>query len=272
MNRRRYQRTPAQYYTKYAFLNENMMIQNPPGINRAIIENISFGGVSLIILPEIKAEIKKKLKDGKLNIYLDFNLPPSLKQIEITGKVKWIKDKILKDSKMSIVGVEFVNKNQALLKEIDDFIKSDGQGPLLKNKRRFSRIPASLNVKFSIRKFKTLNLFSTMHEGFVHDLSAGGMSLVVIPQLKKSYINSLLSRKKYLFLKFFLPESNRFLNVTGVPVRIRNIKINDKPATFMGVKFINISERDQHELIEYIACKKATFVKENVNEVKKEEK
>ncbi|MBN1522676.1 MAG: PilZ domain-containing protein [Candidatus Aureabacteria bacterium] len=264
MNRRRYQRTPTQYFTKFAFINDKLAIESPPGMTRAVIENISFGGISLIIIPEIEPDIRKRLKDGKLNIYLDFNLPPSLKQIEITGKVKWIKDKSLNKTRMSVVGVEFINKNKVLFKEIDDFIKSDGKGPLLKNKRRFPRIPSNINVKFSVRKFKNVGLFSTMHEGFVNDLSAGGMSMIVAPPLKKGYINSLLQRKKYLFLKFFLPDNNRFLSLTGLPTRIRNIKINDKTATYMGIRFINITESDQHELIEFICHKKSCFVRENV--------
>jgi len=244
--------------------------------DRAIMDDINKRGMKLTITPVFDRkrfkEIKKKLKDGKLNVYLDFNLPPSLKQIEITGKVKWFKEKEFKSTQMNIVGVEFINKNKVLFKEIDDFIKSDGQGPLMKNKRKFSRVPTDINVKFTVRKFKNVGLFSMMHEGFVRDLSAGGMNVLVSPALKKSYINSLLQRKKYLFLKFFIPESNRFLNLTGMPTRIKNIKLNGKTATLMGVRFLNIGERDQHELIELICHKRACFVKENVVEEKSKKK
>ena len=68
MNKRRYQRTPIQYFTKYAFVNERLAVETPPGFNRAIIENISFGGLSLILIPKIQPEIKKKLVNGKLNL------------------------------------------------------------------------------------------------------------------------------------------------------------------------------------------------------------
>ena len=268
MNRRRYQRTPTQYFTKYAFINDQLSVETPPGFSRGVIENISFGGLSLILIPDIDPDIKKKLVNGKLNLYMDFNLPPSLRQIEITGKVKWVKEKEMNASHMSIIGVEFINKNKILFKEIDDFIKSDGKGLLLKNKRRFSRIPMSINVKFSVRKFKNVGFFSVNHDGFVRDISAGGMSVVVTPPLKKGHINSLLQRKKYLFLKFFLPGTNRFLNLTGVPTRIRNIKVKNKIVTLMGVRFINVPETDSHELIEFICHKRSCYVKENVVEEK----
>ncbi len=171
-------------------------------------------------------------------------------------------------SKMTILGIEFINKNKVLFKEIDDFIKSDGQGPLQKNKRRFSRIPMDIYVKFTVRKYRKVGWFSSVVEGFVRDLSAGGMSIVVMPPLKKSSINSLLQRKKYLFMKFFLPDCNRFLNLTGMPTRIRNIKIQNKIATLMGVRFLHIGERDQHELIEYVCHKHSSFIKNNVVEEK----
>ncbi len=60
MNKRRYQRKPTQYFAKYAFINENLSIESPPGLNWGVIENISFGGLSLILIPEIGAAIKKK--------------------------------------------------------------------------------------------------------------------------------------------------------------------------------------------------------------------
>ncbi len=125
MNRRRYQRTPTQYFAKFAFINDKLAIQSPPGFNRGVIENISFGGLSLIIIPEMKMEMRKKLTNGKLNVYLDFNLPPSLKQIEITGKVKWVKDRKkskaadVSDESMNIIGIEFINKNKVLIIVID---------------------------------------------------------------------------------------------------------------------------------------------------------
>ena len=131
-------------------------------------------------------------------------------------------------------------------------------------------MPVEISVKFSVRKFKKMSFFSAIHEGHVRDLSAGGMSLIVSPALGRRYITNLLQRKKYLFLKFFLPKTSRFLNLTGVPTRIRNVKINDKISTFLGVRFLRVGERDRHELIEFICQKRASFVKENTSdEVKK---
>jgi c-di-GMP-binding flagellar brake protein YcgR len=271
MNRRRYQRTPAQYFTKFAFINDKLSIQTPPGFNRGVIENISFGGISMLAIPELPDGIRKMLTDGKLNVYLDFNLPPSLKQIEITGKVKWTKEKKIPQAGMTVLGIEFINKNKVLFKEIDDFIKTDGNSPLLKNKRRFTRIPLDITVKFTIKKYRGLGLFTKVYEGFLKDLSAGGMSITVTPALSKNYADNLLARRKYLFLKFFLPDFNKFFNLTGVATRITPGRVKDRPSTVIGVKFINMSEPEQHGIIEYVSLKKTQYVKEEAPGGKKAE-
>ncbi len=266
MNNRTNQRLHMQHNAKLGILHSELANVAPRMTLKPIIANISFGGMGLIFIPELSDDLLDVLLSGKSNVYVEFFLPPSLKSIGVTGKVKWIRRRHHVHNSFTYIGVEFITKTQELYREIDKFLKAPSpSSDLLKNQRFFPRVYVDINASFSISDFKRFFLLAKIFHGNVLNISAVGVLLSVTPPLKANAMNA-LRKNNLVQLKFTLEQINHPFSIQCRVVHMKTIGKDDNKQTILGFKFLNLNDKEKNILIEYVVVKRVSLLQQEVLE------
>jgi len=265
MNNRTNQRLHMQHNAKLGILHAELANVAPRMTLKPVIANISFGGMGLIFIPELDEDLLDILLLGKSNVYIEFFLPPSLKSIGVTGKVKWIRRRNHINNPFTYLGIEFITKTQELYREIDKFLKAPSpSSDLLKNQRFFPRIYLDIHASFTISGFKRLFLLSKTFDGTVLNISAVGM-LLASASLKTNAINA-LRKKNFIQLKFSIEQIHYQFSIQCRVVHIKTIGKDENKQTILGLKFLNLNDKEKNLLIEYVVVKRVSLLQEEVFE------
>lgn len=118
-------------------------------------------------------------------------------------------------------------------------------------RREHVRVPTSLKIEYSF--VNKSNLDGVYHSTFLRDLSGGGAQFIT---------NKSLSKGTELKVKIYLPSE-----VIECQAKVRWSKeeiIDNQSRFFVGVQFINISERDREEIIKYVFFRQRELIKKGV--------
>lgn len=268
INKRKHQRHLTQQVAKSDFLTaEADSIQRYK--YRPVISNISFGGMGLIFVPALDHAQFRMIQSGKVNLFAEFNLPPSAKMLGITGRIKWGIQKILPDTSYTTAGIEFVHKTPELFADIDRFIKSPAPfSDLFRNKRFFPRISSDIPAQISIPGLRKFCFFPVYYSSMMKNISATGALLVIKSVLKEGEMQILKKHSALVSLKFQHPKSGKFYSVNARPVYVKKSLEDNVPCSVIGVKFVNLTDKDKSGLIEYTAVKKVSFLKNEIGEIR----
>ncbi|MBN2143256.1 MAG: PilZ domain-containing protein [Candidatus Aureabacteria bacterium] len=261
---RSHRRCYLQQYARGGILHRGWTEFTPRLNFKPVIKDISFGGMGLILFSPIGQQSLELLQNGKSNLFIEFNLPPSLKTMGITGKVKWVKKKNYLQTPFTTLGIEFINKTQELYREIDKFFKiATTQSELNPNRRFFPRIPVQLRTDYTIDGILNWGLFPKVFRADVLNLSALGISIKTITPLKEKELKWLIKRPQQIKLKFFVDYLNRFVHTNARAIYFNPGSLSQ--SVILGMKFINLPERDQSMLVEYLSLKRHLFIKEDIS-------
>ncbi|EKD25864.1 MAG: hypothetical protein ACD_79C01465G0002 [uncultured bacterium] len=268
INKRKHQRFFMQQTARSGLLNDNLVLNNRPRIqHRPVLSNISFGGMGLIFIPELNKETADLLQAGKNNIYLEFFLPPSINSMNVTGKVKWHYLKRINQSIYSTVGIEYVTKTQELYREIDKFLKSASpSSELYKNQRFFPRIHSEIKTQFTIPGVTKFLVLPKYFEGTISNISVLGVKLKISPPLNQKDTNLLKEHSGFINLRFFLPSVKHMFTMKCRVIHVHNVQSGKSHQTMIGLKFIDVNDKDRMLLIEYTSVKRSMFLKQEMQQ------
>ena len=264
LNKRKHKRYVIQQRAKSDLLQGNTDFVHRFRYKPTIV-NLSFGGLGLLFVPAIETANLALLQSGKCNLFVEFNLPPSAKMLEITGKLKWSRQKTYGDISYSLVGIEFLHKTQELYREIDKFLKAPAPySELFKNKRSFPRINSDLKTEFTIPGIKKFRIFPKTFYGTLSNISAIGALVQIRPRLTDRELQILSGSDNLITLKFQLPGLMKNVSVEARPVHLRNTIQAGMNHTTMGVRFVNMPESLQIKFVEFVSVRKVAFLKSEI--------
>ena len=235
---------------------------------RPVVTNLSFGGMGLLFLPSLDKNEIFQLHNGEANLHVEMTLPPSTRTLDVTGKVRWLRQKDYQDNHLTFVGIEFVNKSTELYREIDRFLKSPNPtSELYKNKRNFPRIHSDLKADFEIPGIKRFGLFRKKNSAEIFNISAQGAMLSCLSKLSEKERAILRTSGTLIPLRFYLPTASKWLHLICRPVHCSVSEKNGKETTWIGLKFVKLAEQDQLSLIEYVCIRKNVYLKKDIEKL-----
>ncbi len=260
-NHRKHHRLILHQSARCLVLRGNFLESSPRLDLKAVISNLSFGGMRLLFTGRaFDDKALTLLKSGQHNLFVEFLLPPALATLNVTCKVKWVSRKSYLNTELWLLGLEFVTKTQDLYREIDRFFKLANPGSeWVRERRFFPRVPERETVRFTVSGMKRWLFFPRHFEGTIQNLSAMGLSVRTV--LKEKDMETLKSGVSHLKLEFGLPTFQR-METEARAVHVEPTRFESSPGAILGIKFLGLSEKDQGGLSEYVVAKRAAFLKE----------
>ena len=281
-NHRKHPRLLLHQSARCVVLRGDFLDASPRFDLKAIISNLSFGGMRLLFIGRVfDEEARSLLKSNQHLLLVELCLPSSLATLQVTCRVKWFAKKFYVNNEMWVLGLDFVTKTQELYREIDRFFKSTNpSSEWVQERRFFPRVPENVRLRFSGSNMKRWFFFPKHFEGNLQNLSAMGMLVHVV--LKKD-IDILRIDNTHLKIDFRLSD---FLHIEAEartvyvkpicsdndasPGYITIIKPQAliKLQALLGIQFLHLSEKNQDAILEYVAAKCAVQKEEKKSDHK----
>jgi hypothetical protein len=228
---------------------------------KAILTNLSFGGMRLVFIGSFfDEETLALLKSGQRSLLVEFS-PASTTTLRVLCRVQWFLKKTYLHTEMWVLGLEFITKTEELYRDIDHFFKSTSSKSEETHERRlFPRVPENGALQCSTSSINRYFFFPKYFEGILQNVSTTGMLIRVV--LKKRNIEKIKSRKVTLKINFELPSFQR-MQTGGSMVYMRPIRF-DPESVILGIKFLDLCEKNQGLISEYVVAKRASFLKETL--------
>lgn len=273
-NKRKHNRQILHQTCKGGLINQNSYPSAPKLNLRPILTNISFGGMRLHFINSLNSITCDDLIKGRANLYIEFHLAPSMKELGVTARTKWSHKQKYHESTVTTLGVEYLLKTQDLYREIDYFFKSPTPQSILNRDRRFfPRVPLEINMDFKVEGIKILGfLTERKFNGKIINLSSTGMLIKTATPLQDKTLHWMSKNTSTLSTQFYLPELNQTFFIPARPVHI-SPKSNrfGSASTLIGLKFLGLSDHIQSQIQEYLLFKRNILLKEEVGVVDAEE-
>lgn len=231
---------------------------------RPVITNISFNGLGLLTFPELRFKDLEELIRGNHFLKVSFSLPPSINKIEVDCILRWSSTIELTDFSYTRIGVEYLVKTQELFREIESYTKSPSPGSLIhKNQRFFPRIHSNIPVKLNLPSIGFISSFFKKHySAVIKNISATGMLIKVDDSLNNSTIEALRKSTTRLNISFYITPIKRKFHLLLRPIHIQVSKNH----SLIGLKIVKIAPIEQALLLEYVAVRKALFLKSELQD------
>ncbi len=110
-------------------------------------------------------------------------------------------------------------------------------------------IPAAVTCTF----FEDILRGKGSFQGFIQDISLGGVSLEIRDDFLTLRESMLLYTNLEMSVEFNLPDGIHRMNFSGIIRWYKRIKKRDKNFLYLGIKFHNMSEQNKELLQEYLS-------------------
>lgn len=231
---------------------------------RPVITNISYNGLGLLNFPELRLKDLEELIKGNHFLKISFSLPPSINKIEVDCILRWSSTIDLTDFSYTRIGVEYLLKTQELFREIENYTKSPSPGSLIhKNQRFFPRIHSNIPIKLSLPSTGFISaFFKKSYSAVIKNISATGMLIRVDESLNSSTIEAIRRSTSRLTVSFYITPIKRKFHLLLRPIHIQV----SKKHSLIGLKIVKIAPIEQALILEYVAVRKALFLKSELQE------
>ena len=120
-------------------------------------------------------------------------------------------------------------------------------------KRKFPRVKANLKIGYEFVKWNDKSLVILQNPNFtnIHDISASGIGLSELPDLKQNLLDQLSKGKKKVRLGIFLPDRNKPL-MTFARLIWYQFGKGDNEIKRYGFVFLDVSASFFEEMTEFV--------------------
>lgn len=238
---------------------ETMVRKHKLIAHRGVIINISHKGMLLLKLPtDIMHKHQPPIR-AKKSVALRFHLPVQMNEISISGIVAHVTKKDEDFPEVSLVGIEFAKVSFIDIVSLEEYIHADPEelAPNTKNKRKFARLKSDRPALISDKRKK----FLKDQKGKIGDISATGVSVHIdMSQVSASAFQKLQDKViTELEVAFNVSMGGRLIKAKCEVCRVSTTEA----FVVLGLRFLNISEKDQLTVLKYVALKREKFLGED---------
>lgn len=226
---------------------------------RGVIINISHKGMLMLKLPtDVMHKHQPPLREKK-NVALKFHLPIQMNEISISGVIAHLTKKDVDFPEVSLVGIEFAKVSFIDIVSLEEYIHADPteQAPNTKNKRKFARLKSDRPALVSDKQKK----FLKDQKCKIGDISATGVSVFIDMSLVSASAFQKMQDKiiKEVDVAFNVSTGGRLIRAHCEVCRVSTTETH----VVLGLRFIDISEKDQLTVLKYVALKREKFLGED---------
>jgi hypothetical protein len=188
--------------------------------------------------------IKTKFLRFKKGMILRLQFSKELNAVEVLGKVVHIS----KGNSEYLIGVEGLNKKIDIINQLFSQQLKVKAPPIERRKQHRYQIPAAVTCTFFEETLQGKGEF----QGFIQDISLGGVSLEIRDDFLKLTESMLLHTNIEMTVEFNFPDGINKLDFSGIIKWNKRIKKNDKSFLYLGVQFHGLDARSKEIIKKFI--------------------